>query len=113
MTTAKPLKKVDWSTTHRRALTAPEIVARLSEREGWVLFGDGSTMAIEKTFNFTSFYQTMAFINAVALIAHTQDHHPDMVVESKRCVIRFNTHDVGGISITDFDCAARCDALLT
>jgi len=54
----------------------------------------------------------MAFVNAVAFIAHTQDHHPDLSVHYNRCVVRYATHDVKGLSTTDFDCAARVDALL-
>jgi 4a-hydroxytetrahydrobiopterin dehydratase len=69
-------------------------------------------MAIEKTFTFANYYQTMAFVNAVAFIAHVQDHHPDLSVHFNRCVVRFNTHDVNGISSSDFDCSARVDALL-
>jgi Zn-dependent protease with chaperone function len=51
-------------------------------------------------------------VNAIAFIAKVQDHHPELAVTYSRCVVRFNTHDVGGISATDFDCAARVDALL-
>jgi len=54
----------------------------------------------------------LAFVNAVAFIAHTQDHHPDLSVHYNRCVVRFNTHDVKGLSETDFDCAVQIDALL-
>jgi 4a-hydroxytetrahydrobiopterin dehydratase len=54
----------------------------------------------------------MAFVNAVAMIAHVQDHHPDLSVHFKRCVVRFNTHDVAGISLTDIECAMQVDALL-
>ena len=68
----------------------------------WKLVGDGPAVAIEKTFTFANYFETMAFVNAVAFIAHTQDHHPDMSVHYNRCVVRFNTHDVGGISISDF-----------
>jgi 4a-hydroxytetrahydrobiopterin dehydratase len=106
------LKKKDWSTVTRRALTATEIVANLAKLEGWTLTGDGAAVAIEKTFTFTNYYQTMAFVNAVAFIAHVQDHHPDLSVHFNRCVVRFNTHDVLGISVTDFDCATQVDALL-
>ena len=68
--------------------------------------------AISKTFNFDNYYKTMAFVNALAFIAHREDHHPDLGVHYNRCVVRLNTHDVGGLSATDFDCAARIDALL-
>lgn len=107
------LKKKDWSTPGRRALTATEVVTQLAQLQGWTLTGDGAAVAIEKTFAFANYYDTMAFVNAVAFIAHVQDHHPDLSVHFKRCVVRFNTHDVGGLSVTDFECAAQVDALLT
>jgi 4a-hydroxytetrahydrobiopterin dehydratase len=107
------IKKKDWSALARRALTATEIVANLAKIEGWKLTGDGLSVAIEKTFTFKNYYQTMAFVNAVAFIAHVQDHHPDLSVHYGRCIVRFNTHDVGGLSVTDFDCATQIEALLT
>jgi 4a-hydroxytetrahydrobiopterin dehydratase len=76
------------------------------------LAGDGANVAIEKTFTFANYFETIAFVNALALVAHKQDHHPDLSVHYNRCVVRFNTHDVGGVSATDFDCAAQADALL-
>ncbi|MDY0106893.1 MAG: 4a-hydroxytetrahydrobiopterin dehydratase [Giesbergeria sp.] len=106
------LKKKDWSTQNRRALTATEVVAKLAQLDGWSLSGDGAQVAIEKTYRFANYYETIAFVNAVAFIAHTEDHHPDLSVHYGRCVVRLNTHDVGGLSASDFDCAARFDALL-
>ena len=73
--------------------------------------GEGANQAIEKTYRFDNYYQTMAFVNAVAFIAHTQNHHPDLSVHYNHCVVRLQTHDVGGLSDSDFDCAARFDAL--
>lgn len=106
------LKKKEGAAPARRALTATEVVANLAKLEGWTLTGDGAAVAIEKTYAFANYYETISFVNAVAFIAHKQDHHPDLSVHFKRCVVRFNTHDVSGISMTDFDCAARVDALL-
>lgn len=103
----------DWRAEKRRALTATEIVSGLSRTEGWKLTGDGADLAIEKTFTFANYFETIAFVNALAFIAHRQDHHPDLSVHYGRCVVRFNTHDVGGISQTDLECAAQADALLT
>ena len=101
----------DWSTVPRRALNGTEVVAALARVSGWTLCGDGADVAIEKTFRFADYHETISFVNAVAFIANAQDHHPDLSVRYNRCVVRFNTHDVGGLSITDFDCAARIDAL--
>ena len=93
------------------ALNPTAVVANLAKLEGWTLNGDGPEVVIEKTFSFENYYQTMAFVNAVAFIAHAQDHHPHLSVQFKRCVVRFNTHDVAGLTLRDFDCAARVDAL--
>lgn len=106
------LTKKDWSTQTRRALTATEIVAKLADLEGWMLTGDGADVAIEKTYRFADYHETISFVNAVAFIANAQDHHPDLSVHYNRCVVRLNTHDVNGISATDIECASRFDALL-
>ncbi|MBI3367981.1 MAG: 4a-hydroxytetrahydrobiopterin dehydratase [Burkholderiales bacterium] len=89
------------------AMTADEIVDHLKQVNGWVLV-DG---AIEKRFDFADFHRTMAFVNALAWVAHVEDHHPDLAVSYARCTVRFNTHSVNGISINDFICAAKLDAL--
>lgn len=98
---------------NRRALSATEVVTRLSQlngeqAQGWRLI-DG---ALEKSFNFPDFHKTMGFANAVAFIANAEDHHPDMQLSYGRCTVRFSTHDVKGISVSDFFCASKVDALL-
>ena len=102
----------DWRDVQRRALSPTEVVTRLANATGWQLAGNGAEVAIEKTFRFANYHETLAFVNAVAFIAHTQDHHPELTVGYNRCVVRWNTHDVGGLSDTDFACAERVDALL-
>ena len=89
------------------ALSADEVDAHLGELDGWQRV-DG---AIEKTFSFAEFHQTMAFVNALAWVAHRQDHHPDLQVGYNRCTVRFSTHSAHGITANDFICAARIDAL--
>lgn len=106
------LKKRDWSSEARQALRPTEIVSRLAKLQGWSLAGDGAATAIEKTYRFADYYETISFVNAVAFIANAQDHHPDLSVHYNRCVVRFNTHDVQGISTTDIECAALVDALV-
>ncbi len=97
----------------RRALSATEIVTRLSQLNGEQALGwrliDG---ALEKSFSFKDFHQTMGFVNALAFMANTENHHPDLQLSFGRCTVRFNTHDVNGISVSDFFCASKVDALL-
>ncbi len=97
----------------RRALSATEVVKSLSklngeQAQGWRLI-DG---ALEKSFSFPDFHKTMGFANAVAFIANAEDHHPELQLSYGRCTVRFNTHDVNGISVSDFFCASKVDALL-
>jgi len=106
------LKKRDWSKEPRRALKPTEVVSQLSRLEGWALRGDGEAVAIEKTYTFANYHETISFVNALAFIANAQDHHPDLSVHYNRCVVRFNTHDVNGLSPSDFECAALVDDLL-
>jgi len=77
--------------------------------EDWTLSQDGRT--IQRGFKFKNYYHTMAFVNAVAWIAHREDHHPDMEVSYNRCLVQFSTHAIGGLSQNDFICAAKTDAL--
>jgi len=95
----------------RRALTATEVVTRLAKLEDWRLDGDGTAVVIQKTFRFSDYAQTLLFVNAVAWLAQARDHHPELIVQFDRCVVRYCTHDVAGLSMADFDCAAAVDAL--
>lgn len=67
--------------------------------------------AIVREFRFRNFYQTIAFVNAVAWIANGEDHHPDLEVGYNRCRVRYTTHAIGNLSENDFICAAKIDAL--
>lgn len=75
----------------------------------WALVEDGH--AISRTFRFSDYYHTISFVNALAHVANREDHHPDLSVHYDRCVVRFSTHDVGGLSENDFICAAKADRL--
>lgn len=91
------------------ALTPAQIDVLLKEVPGWAY--DGKVIA--KTWCFTNYHETMAFVNAVAFVAHREDHHPDMCVGYNRCRVEFSTHSIGGISENDFICAAKIEMLGT
>ena len=95
----------------RTALSATQVIANLAKVEGWKLHGDGDAVAIEKTYTFKNYLRTVAFVNAVAYLAEQQNHHPEILLQFMQCSVRFNTHDVQGISMTDFECAKLVDAL--
>ena len=75
----------------------------------WSFSPDGT--ALERLYRFPDFHRTMAFVNAVAWIAHQEDHHQDLEVGYNRLKIRYQTHAIGGLSENDFICAAKIDRL--
>ncbi len=89
-------------------LSESEIAENLAQLDGWAL----QQRSIEKTFRFADHHRTMAFVNALAWISHTEDHHPELVVTYAACRVRYDTHTVQGLSINDFICAAKVDALV-
>jgi 4a-hydroxytetrahydrobiopterin dehydratase len=92
-------------------LDETQLHAYLKQIPQWTL--TSSHAAIHREFHFRNYYETMAFVNAVAWVAHQQDHHPDLEVSFSRCKIIYTTHSVGGLSLNDFICAARIDAMLS
>ena len=75
----------------------------------WRLDSEG--LQIKRTFEFPAFSRTIAFVNAVAWVATVEGHHPDLEVSYGRCVVRYTTHAIGGLSENDFICAAKIDSL--
>ena len=92
-------------------LTRDEIDEYLEQiHSEWVL-NDGAS-EIFRDFEFKGFYRTMAFVNAIAWIANAENHHPDLEVGYRHCLVRYTTHAIGGLSPNDFICAAKTDELL-
>ena len=79
----------------------------LKQLKGW-LVEDGKLV---KLYPFRNYYETMAFVNALAWISHREDHHPDLSVGYNKCRVEYSTHAIGGLSENDFICAAKADAL--
>ena len=94
----------------KRAAAMSDAAVRdhLAQSSGWRQAGN----AIEKSFAFKGWLETVAFVDALAWVCHVEDHHPDLHVSFDRCVVRFSTHSAGGISMNDFICAAKADALV-
>ena len=93
------------------ALTAEQVHHLMPQlAEGWQ--ASSNHKEIKKSFSFNDFYETMAFVNAIAWIANMENHHPDLEVGYNYCHIRFMTHALKGLSHNDFICASKVDKLL-
>ena len=102
--TAKHCKPCEGGTTPYNALQTKEMLTQL---KGWIV-EDGKLV---KLYAFKNYYETMAFVNALAWVSHREDHHPDLVVGYNKCRVEYSTHSIGGLSENDFICAAKADAL--
>jgi 4a-hydroxytetrahydrobiopterin dehydratase len=91
-------------------LTAAEVKSFQKEiNQSWQVSVDHKIISCD--FPFKNYYQTMAFVNAIAWMAHAENHHPDLEVGYNHCLVRYTTHAIGGLSENDFICAAKVDAL--
>ncbi|HTP48218.1 MAG TPA: 4a-hydroxytetrahydrobiopterin dehydratase [Casimicrobiaceae bacterium] len=88
-------------------LAASELARHMQALADWT-HGD---KRLTKTFRFANYYETMAFVNAVAWIAHREDHHPDLSVHYNRVEVAYSTHDAGGVTLNDCICAAKVETL--
>lgn len=100
------------STQEVRALKPTEVIMALAQVPGWGLSGNGEQVSIEKSFDFEQHTHALLFVNSVGWLSEKLNHHPELVLTYKRCVVRWNTHDVRGLSRLDFEAATQTDALL-
>ena len=67
--------------------------------------------ALERTFEFASFPEAVAFVNRLAELAEGENHHPDIAVSYRKVTVRWTTHSAGGITDRDRTLAAATDSL--
>ncbi len=90
------------------ATRAKSLLAQIHTDWSLSINGEG----IYRTYLFSNYYETIAFINALAWITHSQDHHPDLQVSYAQCTVNYTTHSVSGLSENDFICADLIDQLM-
>ena len=90
-----------------QAEAAERLLARL--HDDWCRSEDG--LEISRTFTFPAYSRSLGFANAVAWVAITQGHHPDLLLSYSKCTVSWTTHAIGGLSENDFICAAKVDLL--
>ena len=86
-------------------LDESEIARHLAELPDWSRAGD----EISREFDLGGFGPAIAFVNSVAALAEEADHHPDILIQYSRVRLTLTTHDVGGLSESDFALARRID----
>jgi 4a-hydroxytetrahydrobiopterin dehydratase len=87
-------------------LSEDQVQKRLASLRGWQLRDD----RIWKQYPCGGFAPAIAFVNRIAALAETADHHPDILVEYDKVTLTLSSHDVGGLSERDFSLALAIDA---
>jgi len=85
-----------------------ELPRRLKKIPEWEISKD----RLVRTFEFDEFMEGIDFINGVAEIAESANHHPDIIVRYNLVKLSLTSHDSGGITNRDFELAARVDTLI-
>lgn len=92
-------------------LIGAELDKYISMVRGWILAITRDT--ISKEYTHTDFKKAMQFVNAVAVIAEEEGHHPDILIFAYNKVkITLQTHAINGLSENDFILAAKIDELI-
>lgn len=92
-------------------LSEEQLKSFLKEISQWQL--SANKKDISRAFKFKDYHQTLLFVNAVAEIVNTENHHPDIKFGYNYCTIYFSTHSAGGITIFDLICAAQIEQLFS
>lgn len=91
----------------REKLSDIAIQRELGSLTGWARKVDSLT----KTYTFRSFPQGIAFVNRVADLAETMNHHPDIDIRYTKVQCTLSTHDAGGITENDVNLARGIERL--
>lgn len=82
-----------------------EIQRDLGSLQGWSRKGD----VLTRTYQFRNFAQSMEFVNRVAELAESANHHPDIDIRYSKVTLTLSTHDAGGITANDVNLARLID----
>lgn len=86
-------------------LTEDQIAGELKTHSEWSEMNG----AIQRTYQFKDFVAAMAFVNTVADLAESAQHHPDILIRYNKVTLTLSTHDAGGVTEKDFALAADAD----
>ena len=68
---------------------------------------------LSKTFYFSDFIVAFGFMTKVAIHAEKANHHPEWFNVYNKVEINLTTHEVGGLSVRDYELAKVIEKLIT
>ena len=85
----------------------------LLELDGWVIKSDSGINQLIKTYKFSNYAESVNFLNKVADLAESEDHHPKIVLEYDSVEVSWWSHKIKGLHKNDFICAAKTEIIST
>ncbi|MBL4667686.1 MAG: 4a-hydroxytetrahydrobiopterin dehydratase [Flavobacteriales bacterium] len=92
-----------------KRLTDNEVDYNLTTLKGWEL--DENESRIIKCFEFKNFKEAIATMVKIGEVAEELGHHPDWYNSYNKLNIKLSTHDVGGLTMKDFELAQRIEEI--
>lgn len=92
-----------------KAMNGEEIKKYLPQlKNKWEVIEDKK---ISYPFKFKTFKEAIGFVNKVADLAESENHHPNIYILYNKVKIVLSTHSIRGISENDFILAAKIENL--
>jgi 4a-hydroxytetrahydrobiopterin dehydratase len=88
-------------------LTEPQITAELATVPAWTRDGDSITTLTQRA----DFKEALLYLGAVAYLAESASHHPDIAIAWNKVTLTLSTHSAGGLTANDFALARQISAL--
>ena len=89
-------------------LNPEQVEAKITELPQWALNGE----SLQRTFNFDDFVSAMEFVDRVAELAESMQHHPDIMIRYSKVTLTLTTHDANGLTESDFSFAHASDGFI-
>jgi 4a-hydroxytetrahydrobiopterin dehydratase len=97
----------EWYAGTMKLLTEPQISEELRAVPAWTRDGDSITTVTERT----DFRDALLYLGAVAYLAESASHHPDITIQWNKVTLTLSTHSEGGLTDKDFALARQISAL--
>ncbi len=94
---------------YEKPMEAEDIKKYISQVNDWEVV---ENRKIKKEFRFKDFQETMNFVNRVAELSESENHHPNIYIFYNRVRFELSTHVIHGLSENDFIMAAKIDELI-
>ena len=97
----------EWYSGTMDLLTEPQIIAELPAVPAWTRDGDSISTVTERA----DFRDALLYVGAVAYLAESANHHPDIAIAWNQVTLTLSTHSAGGLTAADFALARQISAL--